>query len=66
MLNGLFVAFVVSITSLMVVIAGILSTYFAVLGILQAFSHRAAHERGSKPRRDGLILLPSVSTASGD
>jgi hypothetical protein len=58
-LSSIAVALVLSLTVITVVAAGIVTAYFSVTGILQAFSYRA-------PKPSRLVLVTSQTHASGD
>jgi len=60
-LGALLVAFVISFTVISVVLVGVLATYAAVTGILNAFAYSSRqHSSGTQ------MLVPSQSQASGD
>jgi hypothetical protein len=61
-LGGLIVAFVMSFTAVTVVLAGILTAYAVVTGILYAFAYTSRQ----RSRASATILVPSQSQASGD
>jgi hypothetical protein len=60
-LGALLVAFVISFTSVTVVLVGILAAYAAVTGILHAFAYRSRQRARGTP-----LLVPSQSQVSGD
>jgi hypothetical protein len=61
-LGGLIVAFIMSFTAVTVVLAGILTAYAVVTGILYAFAYTSRQ----RSRPGTTILVPSQSQASGD